>query len=394
MSTMLTAAKPWFRLDRHDVRSTLPAAIRAAMQNGLLDRVFQEALRPEFIFPAIADPEPWQGGLGDTKIMTRKGLIAPDTTPITGSDPSTGSYGIEQWTVTMDQYGKSVDTNTLQSRMTLASKYMADVQTLGIHAGQSLNRLARNKLYAGYAGGRTWCTTAGSSDTSMVVSSVDGFTKVLANGVPVDVSASTPLTVSIAGVANTVTGVNVGTKTLTLGTARVDVVGDSVVAANAPLSIRPGTQATAFNLASGNLATFAMFRAAVTRLRKMSVPTVNGNYVAHIDADTESQLFADSEFKQLYQGRGDSDVYRTLSLGTFGGLDWVRNLEAPVLATGTDGLTTTVHRPIVVGAGCLVSAPFEDQASLLDETGVGDVPEIAMLDVAPGVQVARIVRPP
>ena len=395
--TTLTAAKPWFRLDRHDVRSTLPAAIQAAMQNGLLDRTFQEALRPEFIFPAIADPEPWQGGLGDTKTMTRKGLIAPDTTPITGSDPSTGSYGIEQWSVTMDQYGKSIDTNLLNSRMMLASKYLADVQTLGIHAGQTLNRIARDKLYGGYAGGRTWVTTAGASDTAMIVDSVTGFTKVLVNGVPVAVSASNPLTVSIAGVANTVTGVNVGTKTLTLGTARADVVGDSVVAVNAPTTIRPGAQTTAYNLAAGNLATFAMFRAAVTRLRKMNVPTVNGNYVAHIDPDTESQLFADSEFKQLYQGRGDSDVYRNLSIGTFGGLDWVRNNEVPVVAAGntaTGGTAVTVHRPIVVGAGALVASPFEDQAGLLQETGVADVPEIAMLNVAAGVDVARIVRPP
>ncbi|MEU9245870.1 hypothetical protein [Streptomyces sp. NPDC048385] len=392
--TVQTASRPWFRLDRHDVRSTLPAAIRAAMQNGMLDRVFQNALTPEFIFPAIADPEPWQGGLGDTRIMTRKGLIAPDTTPITGSDPSTGSYGIEQWSVTMEQYGKSVDTNMLGSKMTLASKYMADVQTLGVHAGQSLNRLARDKLFAGYAGGRTWCTTAGSSDPSIVVNSVNGFTTVLVNGVPTAVSASNPLNVTIGGVANTVTGVNTGTKTLTLGTARADVIGDSVVAANAPVTIRPGTQATAYNLTTGNLATFAMFRAAVTRLRKMSVPTVNGNYIAHIDADTESQLFSDSEFKSLYQGRGDSDVYRTLSLGTFGGLDWVRNLETPTIASGTDGLTVNVHRPIVVGAGCLVAAPFEDQDALLQETGVADTGEIQMVEVATGVQVARIVRPP
>jgi hypothetical protein len=88
--TTLTAARPWFDLGRHDVRSTVPAAIRAMMQNGLLDRVFQEALRPEFIFPAIADAEPWQGGLGDTKTMTRKGLLTPSTTPSTRS-PETSS---------------------------------------------------------------------------------------------------------------------------------------------------------------------------------------------------------------------------------------------------------------------------------------------------------------
>jgi len=390
--TVLTAAKPWFRLDRHDVRSTVPAAIRAMMQNGILDRVFQEALRPEFIFPAIADSEPWQGGLGDTKTMTRKGLLTPSTTPITGSDTSAATYGIEQWSVTMDQYGLAVDTNMLTSSMALANKFLADVQTLGINAGQSLNQISRNKLYTAYAGGRTWVTTAGSSDTSMIVNSVNGFTKVLVNGVPTDVSASNPLSVTIAGVANTVTGVNTGTSTLTLGTARVDVAGDAVVAANAPVSIRP-TGSTPYDLGTSNVVTFAMFRAAVARLRKMNVPTVGGYYVAHIDPDTETQLFNDSDFKQSLTGRVDSPVYRDLSIGRFGGIDWVRNNETPTILGGSAG-NVTVHRPIVLGAGALVAAPFEGMGELLRGSGVEDVPDISMIGVAPGVEVARIVRPP
>jgi hypothetical protein len=390
--TVLTAAKPWFRLDRHDVRSTVPAAIRAMMQNGIIDRVFQEALRPNFIFPAIADAMPWQGGLGDTKTFTRKGLLAPATTAITGSDTSAATYSIEQWSVTMDQYGQAVDTNMLTSSMALASKFLADVETLGINAGQSINQIARNKLYNAYMGGRTWCTTAGASDTSIIVNSVAGFQFVLVNGVPTAVSASNPLSVTIAGVANTVTGVNTGTNTLTLGTARADVVGDAVVAANAPTTIRP-TGSTAYDLTTSNTATFAMFRSAVTRLRKMNVPTVGGYYPAHIDPDTEAQLFSDSDFKQALQGRVDSPIYRDLSIGRFGGIDWVRNIEAPTILGGSAG-NVTVHRPIVLGAGALVAAPFEGMGELLRGTGVEDVPDISMIEAAPGVQVARIVRPP
>ncbi|MFB6977693.1 hypothetical protein [Streptomyces scopuliridis] len=387
--TTLTAARPWFDLARHDVRSTVPAAIRGMMQNGLLDRVFMEALRPEFIFPAVADSEPWQGGLGDTKTMTRKGLLTPSTTPITGSDTSAATYGIEQWSVTMDQYGLAVDTNMLTSSMALASKFLADVQTLGINAGQSLNQIARNKLYGAYSGGRTWVTTAGSSDTSLVVNSVAGFTHTLVNGVPTAVSASNPLTVNVDGAANTVTGVNTGTNTLTLGTARADVVGDYVVAANAPTTIRPAGD-TAFDLTTSNVATFAMFRSAVTRLRKMNVPTLGGYYVAHIDPDTEAQLFSDADFKQALQGRVDSPIYRDLSIGRFGGIDWVRNNECLTTTVGS----VVVHRPIVLGAGALVAAPFEGIGDLLRGTGIEDVPDISMVTVAPGVEVARIVRPP
>ncbi|MEV0646094.1 hypothetical protein AB0I28_12590 [Phytomonospora sp. NPDC050363] len=389
---MTMTVRSWFRLDRHDVRSTVPAAIRAMLQNGLLDRVFQEALRPEFIYPAIADAEPWSGGLGDTKTFTRKGLLTPVTTAITGSDPSAATYGIEQWSVTMDQYANSVDTNMLNSSMALASKYIADVQTLGINAGQSINRIARNELYRAYAGGRTWVTAAATTDTSMIVESVNGFTHVLVNGVPTPVSASNPLTVSIEGVANTVTGVDTGTNTLTLGTTRVDVAGDYVVAANAPTTIRVAGD-TAYDLSASNVVKFSHFRSAVTRLRKMNVPTVNGSYVAHVDPDTEAQLFSDTEFQALYQGRGDSDVYRNLSIGVFGGIDWVRNNEAPTLLGGSAG-TVTVHRPVVMGAGALIAAPFADMGTLLGGTGVQDVPEISMINVASGVDVAMIVRPP
>jgi P22 coat protein - gene protein 5. len=385
-------AAPWFRLNRHDVRGTLPANIQAMLQNGILDRVFQDALVPEFLFPQIADSAPWQGGLGDTKTFTRKGLLAPATTAITGSDPSAATYNLEQWSVTMDQYGNSMDTNMLSNAMALASKFLADAETLGTNAGQSINQVARNKLYKSYSGGRTWCTTAGSSDTALVVQSTDGFEKVLVNGVPTPVSGANPLTVNIAGTGNTVVGVNTSTKTLTLGTARVDVVGDYVVAANAPVTIR-ATGNSAYDLTSSNVVTFANFRAAVARLRKMAVPTIGGYYAAHIDPDTEAQLFADADFKQALQGRVDSPVYRDLSIGRFAGIDWVRNLETPTILGGSAG-TLTVHRPVVLGGGALIAAPFDKTGTLLEGTGVDDVPEIRNIMAAPGVDITLIVRPP
>lgn len=390
---MLLTTRRWFRLDRHDVRSTLPAAIRAIMQNGILDRTFQDALVPEFLFPAIADNMPWQGSLGDTKTFTRKGLLTPTTTPLAGADISGAStYSIEQWSVIMDQYGLSVDTNMLQSAMTLASKFLADVQTLGISAGQSLNQIARNKMYNAYAGGRTWCTVAdGASNTSITVNNASGFATVLVNGVPTPVSAGNPLTVTINGVANTVTGV--AANVLTLGTARVDVLGDPVIAANAPVSVRTTARNTPFDNTTADVATLAMFRAAVVRLRKMNVPTMGGYYTAHIPPDTEAELFADTDFKQALQGRVDSPVWRDLSIGRFSGIDWVRNNEVPTILGGSAG-NVTVFRPLVVGSGALVAAPFEGIGSLLGGTGVEDVPSVRMIDAAPTTQVALIVRPP
>src|SRR5438067_2981107 len=136
MTPIMTAARSWFRLDRHaGVRSSLPAGIQAMLQNGMLDRVFRDALVPQFLFPQIADSEPWMGGLGDKKTFTRKGLLAPVTTPVTGSDPSAATYSLEQWSVVMDQYSNSMDTNMLGSALALANKFLSDSATLGINAG-------------------------------------------------------------------------------------------------------------------------------------------------------------------------------------------------------------------------------------------------------------------
>lgn len=381
-----------FDLGRHDVRSTLPAAIRAIMQNGLLWKAFEDALVPEFLYPAIADNRPWAGGLGDTTTFTRAGLLTPQTTPLNGADPSASTYSIEQYSATMNQYGNAIDTSMIQSSMALASKFLEDVQKMGINAGQSVNQIARNKLYAAYAGGRTYATASGSSVTTVAVADTSGFSTVLVNGVPTAVSASNPLTVTVSGVANTVTAASTtsGAGNLTLGTAATFATNDAVISANAPVSYRPNARATNQALQAGDIASMSLFRSAVARLRTMNVDTVDGNYVAHIDPTTEAQLFADADFKQAYQGRGDSAVFGNMSLGTFAGIDWVRNNEAPLVTVGAN----SVHRPLVVGAGALISAPFENMENMLAETGVQDVPNIKLIGPASGVQVAAIVRPP
>ena len=388
----------------HDIRSVLPAALRAEMQTGFLERLFRETLVPEFVYGTVADVEPFAGGLGDNKTMTRPGIITPDPTPVTaGSDAAVGSYNIEQWSVTMDRYSKSLDTEMVASALTLQSKFLEDIKRLSLNAGQTLNLLARNKLYAAYSGGRSWVTTTATSDTTVLVNSVAGFGFVTVNGVLTPVSASNPLTVTIypagggTGVPNTVTGVNTGTNALTLGTAVVDTVGQAIVAANAPATVR-GAGLSAFDLTGSNTATFALFRAGVTRLRKMAVPTIGGYYVAHVDPDTESQLFADSDFKQALQGRVDSPIYRDLSIGRFGGIDWVRNLEAPTILGGTatsgNPGTLTVHRPVIMGGGALIAAPLEGIDSFLAGTGVEGVNAVSMVNVAPGVDVSLTVRAP
>jgi N4-gp56 family major capsid protein len=390
--TLRTQVRPV--LFRHPIRPVLPAGLQAMIQDGVLEATFDNALRPDFLFPAAATVDPVAGQVGQRITRTRTGLLAPTTTAITGSDPSAQNYAIEQYSGVLDQFGNSTDTNMLGSATSQASKFVRDIQTLGINAGQSLNQLARNRLYGVYAGGRTWCRTAdGASNTTIDVQSVDGFEFVLVNGVPTAVSASTPLNVTINGVANTVTGVDRANRRLTLGTARVDVQGDPVVASNAPVSIRPNARNTGFNITTGDTATVGLFFDAVARLRAMNVPTfADGTYQAHVDSVTMRQLLSDTEFRQAFQSQGPSDTYSQGRLTIFGGVTFVLNIEVPTV-TG-DGQANTVRRPIVLGAEPIIAMPLEGQGQLLTGTGVEDVPGISLIEVAPQMEVALIVRPP
>ena len=396
---MKSLKRAWFDLGRHDLRTQLPAAVRAIVQNGLIERAFQDALVPEFLFPQIGDLQPVPGAVGDTITKTRTGLITPSTTGLGGAtDPSASTYAIEQYSLTLDQYAQSVDTNMLQSAIAAASKYMRDVTTLGIAAGQSLNRVARNRLYAAYGGGTTFVPTGGTTNTTWVVDDASGFDKVLVNGVPTAVSAGNPLNVTINGVANTVTGCNLATNTLTHGTTVAITTGWAVVAATSPYYVRPNARTSQWTLTASDVATLASFRSAVARLRGQAVPTVGGYYVAHIDAYTEAQLFNDADFKQALQGRVDSPIFQDLSIGRFSGIDWVRNIEVPTATKTLTGGTGTVHRPIVLGAGALINGPMEGFGGLLAPAVgglAGDQTSIEMVEAGTsGLEVALITREP
>lgn len=367
--------------------SNFPAAIAAIIQNGLLQRTFEEALIPRFLFRALCTVREVTANIGERITFTRTGLLVPVETPLTpGNDPAAQEYTIEQYELSLSQYGNAMDTNMVASAVALASKYLENNQKLAINAGQSLNRLTRNKLYAAYVGGNTRAVGAGTAVTALVVDDVTGFTTVLVNGVQTAVSVSNPLGISIGGgsVVN-VTAVNTGTKTLTLASAQTWSDGASVVATNAPAILRPNGRATKMAVTATDKATLGLFLDGVARLRRNNVPTFGGYYAAHIDSDTERQLFADADFREAYRGKGDSPVWQDLSIGRFAGIDWIRNTETPT-TTGTSGLT--VRRPMVCGADCCIEGPFANMGKLLSETSVAQ----GVIQMSRGV--AFIQRPP
>jgi hypothetical protein len=399
-------------------RDALPASLQEIVQNGLLDRVFDDALVPLFLYDTLADIRPWGAQLGSQSILTRAGLMAPVTTAVTGSDASASAYGFEQYSVKMDQFGNSIDTNMAVSAQALASKFLEDNKQLGINAAQSMNLIAQLSLYGAYGEGTTYATAGSTSSTTLDVADASGFAFApvtlsttsgveAATGVAVPqlqpVSGSNPLTVTVNGVANTVTGVTItaghASDTLTLGTAVSATTGWAVVSSIAPVQYRPNARTSASTLVAGDVATLALFESAVTRLRSQNVHPVGGAYTAHIAPQTLNELFQDANFRQVYQGRADTPAYENLTLGSgasgnsgieflgrFVGIDWVLNNVTP---TGTNPSGVTYYRPIVCGDGCLIKAPFESMGSLVSTLNAGSTVQVDMIG-----GVARILRAP
>ena len=100
--------------------SNFPAALQPIIQQGFLEREFQDQIRSVLGFRQIARRERFPNKIGETITKTRPGLKAPVTTPITpslntnldnGLTPST--WTIEQYILSIAMYGDTIDLNTV-----------------------------------------------------------------------------------------------------------------------------------------------------------------------------------------------------------------------------------------------------------------------------------------
>ena len=376
----------------------------ALIREGWLDRALFDALAPFDHFRALCSDEPFEGGIGETKTRTRRGLIIPSPNPIAvGTDPGNASYGVEQWAVAPKRYGKGIETNLEDSVINIINTFMADSKSLFEHAGATLGVLARQKLFNAYLGGNTSATAAqgGGGSTSLPVKSCAGFYRTNnAAGQEVAVGVSNPIAITIgASTSASVTGVTPddsdfpnGPGTLTLAVAKTWSDNDAVRAANRPLVYRPGGALSTEGLTSNDTLDWATIRSIVQRLRTFRVPTYSdGHYYCFLSHAGENQLLSDLDNLglALRTAPGDMMVKEGL-LGVMNGVAFVSIADSPtsltVQTTGDDKedfagtlvneANVEVHRALVVGQGAITEdyMPQEnviEQASSRQELEIG-----------------------
>ena len=201
----------------------MPTALQNAIQQGFLETEFRTGLQSALGYRAIADREPVSINVGETVTKTRAGLKAPVTTPLAPSGNTNMDNGItptaqtvEQYVLGIDQYGDSIDLNIVTSQVGIANQFLLNAMTNGVQARQSLDRIARNALFAAYLGGNTRVrVTLGAPAATISVDDVRGFEQVLAS----NASANAGKYVSVSGTytASVLVGLNLYTL---IGTAR------------------------------------------------------------------------------------------------------------------------------------------------------------------------------
>lgn len=400
----------------------IPNELVNIIQDRTLERIFHDALFPRLQYRGEANPEVWQANLGEKVVMTRTGLLPVSVVPLTpGSDPTPSSFAMEQWAAEARQFGNAIDTHMPTNYVTLAPIFLRNTVQLGLNAGETLNRLARNRLYRAYLGGSTNLAVAAlAGATSVEVASINGFTETLLNAAPVPVSPAAPLAATIGAEAVSVVGAQPvnpndpfgrGTLFLAAGLAGPAALRAVVNATNRSRITRVGGGASVDALVGGNVLTLQDVINAVTRLRSAKVPpTPDGYYHVHLTPEGEAEIFADPVFQRLYQSLPESATYREYAIGQLIGCRFYRNTENPGSSNsgalvgsgnaafssgeiGADVLNTNgleVRRAIVIGGGSLYEK-YLDESKFLTEAGItGKIGQFSVVNNGVQVMTQRI----
>jgi hypothetical protein len=277
--------------------------------------------------------------------------------------------------------------------------------------------LARNALFAAYLGGNTRVrTTLGAPAATINVDDVRGFETVLASNA--GANAGKYVAVSGTNTASVLVGLNVYTL---IGTARdgsnvsttpggysgtLTFSGNVTVAdgtiqnicshANCPVLVRPngkwkqgsalGILTSVNSLASTDVLTLGVIEDAIANLRN-NTGIQDRMFNLYLDNVSMRQLFADQDFKLMYQGQYGSSEVQQGKVFQLAGANFIPTTEALTQAHPTTaGLT--VRRPILCAPGALVEGDFAGMTEKAHQMTDGNS-EIQMID-----DVAQVVRGP
>lgn len=364
--------------------NNLPEGLQDAIQEGFLEREFQDGLSAEATFRDIADREEFPANVGETITKTRAGLLPSAKTPLSNasnSDLSSGitkkQFPIEQYSLSVDQYGDGTDLNFVKSRVAIASVYTRNAKALGEQARRTIDELARDALVSAYTGGNTFVTeTLGAAGAAVKVDNVLGFTA--------------GLTVSVNGSGYTVLSVAIdssNTSVLKAFGAKSGIITftGNVTVANGTINklVQKAEAAYVIDGSTGLLLADQLLDGKAQLQANGVPPTANGYYRAYSNPKQAKGLFADPTVKNLLQGEISSEDARRGVIARIHGVELVNTNMNPQFTRGG----ATLYQMPIVGGGALIEGVFTNTG--YSENVGGQISHMVEVD-----GVVHVTRPP
>lgn len=415
----------------------VPAQILNLIQTGLIEREFHDGLFPNLAYRAEFEADRWEGNTGTEVVMTRPGLLGDVVAPNTpGADPVPQNVPYEQWTMKLDQYCGTIDTDMPTSAVANSNLFVRNIHQLGLQAGRSINRVARNTLFKAYLGGHTVLISAATAgQTTVRVAALNGFTDVVIPGTtvrPQNVSTGFPLPVTFGtGGASTSETKSVigyvpdnpadpfgpGTLTLSAALANSYAIRAPVVSAYAPIVLRAGNSASIDGITASDTLSLQQIINSAAQLRNHNVPAHDdGTYHAHISPLAQAQVYADPVFQRLNQSLPEGMTYKEGYLGQLSGVAFFMNTESPNLlnsgalvataaATGSslsgqygtelgaeivNGFGTTIGRVVITGKGAGYERYLDESLYVTEAGTTGKIGEFSVVNNGVAILTERI----
>lgn len=377
----------------------LPPALQVVIQEGWLERKIRAALKNKFAYRANVEKESFPTRIGEGFKRHRTAMLPAIVATLTPSDMSNAASltngqtaqtapGYEQWEVTLRERGTFLGLNRKQDKVSLVNNYLRNAGLLADQSAKSREHLSRNELFAAGMSGDTYVVAAlgAGSTTTAFVNDGRGFDKVMiADGTLADVSVSNPLTCSATAPDGTVTALSVTgcafevtnhssasqvssdgveqcgrSATLTfaaLGGALVDGTVIKAVHGSTVLRAKGRTRTSA--LLGGDMFTLSLLMDAKMALENNGVTGMD----CVLGPASLRQLYADPEFQNLHTGGRSHTEMTTGQISDILGINFRLTTEAfqqaKFSSTGAHNVAVPVHRPILIGEGCLVESTFE-----------------------------------
>ena len=386
--------------------------VRALVQENILERAFHDALFPRMLFRGEAMPQVWPANVGDSMVFTGVGLIKPKMKALMpGSDPAPSTYQAEQWSATLQQYADTVDTHMPTSITAIANLFLRNAHQLGMSAGQSLNRIVRDRMYNAAESGWTVADGAQAATSSLRVKRLNGFTTARRPDLPTgsavrfdtvstnnplsitvyDSGLAAPVVVNVIGYSPDVAGDTIGPGYLALSAPVTVADRGYVYSADRSYVVRVGGGNSVDDIGSNDTLKLSDIRAAVARFWQENVPEhADGRFHCHLDPTAQAQVFGDQEWRQLLTSLPDYYMYRQFALGELLNTVFFRNSECPVPETVEGGATgdfsqddpfagelyndgtpagVKIHRALFTGQGGIYEY-HQDLSGLLTDAGI------------------------